>query len=264
VRSFSQDDAHIFCTEEQVETEVRSVVQMILDIYGTFQFSDLVVELSTRPEKSLGTAELWEKAEGALHQALSNHGLPYEVNPGDGAFYGPKIDFQVKDILGRSWQLGTVQLDYQMPSRFGLEYVESDGSEQTPVLIHRAMLGSLERFLGILLEHTGGALPVWLAPVQAVVLPVSGKFADYGQSLTRRLREAGLRVELDERNEKLGYRIREAQGQKIPYMLVVGKREREADTAAMRLRTGEDLGALAPAEIIERIRDRNRSRSLEL
>ena len=264
VRSFSQDDAHIFCTEEQVESEVRSVVQMILDIYGTFQFTDLVVELSTRPEKSLGTTELWEKAESALHQALGNHGLQYEVNPGDGAFYGPKIDFQVKDILGRSWQLGTVQLDYQMPFRFGLQYVDSDGSEKTPVLIHRAMLGSLERFLGILIEHTGGAFPVWLAPTQAVVLPVSNKFAEYGSLFARRLQDAGVRAELDDRNEKLGYRIREAQANKIPYMLVVGKREQEAETAALRLRTGEDLGALSGAEIIKRIQDQDRGRTLAL
>ncbi len=242
VRSFAQDDAHVFCTEAQIEQEVVSMVEMILDIYRTFAFEDLLIELSTRPAKSLGTAELWERAERALATALDNRGIAYQVNPGEGAFYGPKVDFQVSDALGRQWQLGTVQLDYQLPERFDLTYVGEDGAEHRPVMIHRAMLGSLERFIGILIEHTGGAFPLWLAPVQAVVLPVSEKFRDYGERARRELAAAGLRVELDDRNQKLGYRIREAQLRKVPCMLVAGAREEEAGQLAVRLRSGEDLG----------------------
>jgi threonyl-tRNA synthetase len=256
VRSFAQDDAHIFCTESQVEDEVIAAVETILDLYRDFRFRDVVIEISTRPAKSLGTAEMWAKAEAALKAALDRHGIAYQVNEGEGAFYGPKIDFQVSDALGRQWQLGTVQLDYQMPERFGLAYVGADGAEHRPVMIHRAMLGSIERFLGILIEHTAGAFPPWLAPVQAVVLPVSEKFLAYAGEVHARLQEAGLRAELDTRDEKLGFKIREAQLQKVPYMLVVGAREEEQGTVSVRLRTEEDLGVMAVEELVERVRDK--------
>ncbi|MEA2603083.1 MAG: threonyl-tRNA synthetase [Acidobacteriota bacterium] len=264
VRSFSQDDAHIFCTEEQIEPEVLAVTEMILEVYRTFGFDGARIELSTRPPKRIGSDELWDQAEASLARALDNRGIAYQVNPGDGAFYGPKIDFHVQDALGRSWQLGTVQLDYQMPQRFGLKYVAADGAEHQPVMIHRAMLGSVERFLAILIEQTGGAFPLWLAPVQAVVLPVSEKFAEYGETVRAALAAAGVRVELDARNEKLGYKIREAQVQKVPYMLVVGAREQEDATVAVRRRAGEDLGALSMDAFLARVKDLTASRSREL
>ncbi len=264
VRTFSQDDAHIFCTDEQIEREVVDAVDLILGLYDVFGFESVEIELSTRPEKSLGADELWERAEAALRTALTNHGVEFATNPGEGAFYGPKVDFQVSDALGRQWQLGTVQLDYQLPERFDLTYVGADGAEHRPAMIHRAMLGSIERFLAILIEHTGGAFPVWLAPVQAVVLPVSEKFAAYAGRVRDRLDEVGLRVELDDRAEKLGYRIREAQVQKVPYMLVVGAREQEAGEVALRLRTGEDLGGQKLETVVGRIRERAAERSREL
>jgi threonyl-tRNA synthetase len=264
VRSFSQDDAHVFCTEEQVEEVVLAAAGMILEIYGTFGFEDVRIELSTRPEKRIGSDELWDRAEGALARALDHQGMAYQVNPGDGAFYGPKIDFHVRDSIGRSWQLGTVQLDYQLPRRFDLKYVGADGGEHVPVMIHRAMLGSIERFMAILIEQTAGAFPLWLAPVQAVVLPISEKFADYGEAVRRALSAGGVRVELDARNEKLGYRIREAQLQKVPYMLVVGAREAEEGTVSVRRRAGEDLGALSTTDFLARVRGLVSSRSREL
>jgi threonyl-tRNA synthetase len=264
VRSFAQDDAHVFCMEEQVEEVVLAAAGMILEIYRTFGFDDVRIELSTRPEKRIGSDELWDRAEGALASALKSQGMPYQVNPGDGAFYGPKIDFHVRDSIGRSWQLGTVQLDYQLPLRFDLKYVGADGAEHPPVMIHRAMLGSIERFMAILIEQTAGAFPLWLAPVQAVVLPISEKFADYGEAVRRELAAGGVRVELDARNEKLGYRIREAQLQKTPYMLVVGAREAEDGTVSARRRSGEDLGAISTADFLARVRDLTSSRSREL
>lgn len=253
VRSFCQDDAHIFCTEAQVEEEVLSVVAAIRGLYATFGFEDLTIELSTRPAKRLGDEALWDRAEAALADALERAEIAYEVNAGDGAFYGPKIDFQIADVLGRSWQLGTIQLDFQFPERLDLTYVGSDGDEHRPVMIHRAMLGSLERFMGILIEHTSGALPVWLAPVQAVVLPVSEKFAEYAESIGERLRQAGLRVEVDTRGEKLGYRIRESQMRKVPYMLVAGAREESSGTVSVRLRSGEDQGAQEVDQVADAI-----------
>jgi threonyl-tRNA synthetase len=265
VRSFSQDDAHIFCTEDQIGQEVEAVARTIMKIYETFGFQDVKIELSTRPEKSIGTAEQWEHAESTLTAALEAiFGDRYEVNEGDGAFYGPKIDFQVSDALGRWWQLGTIQLDYQMPERFDLSYVGADGEEHRPVMIHRAMLGSIERFLGILIEHTAGVFPLWLAPVQAVVLPLSEKFLGYGRKVRERLAAAGLRAELDTRDEKLGFKIREAQLQKVPYMLVVGGREEENGTVAVRLRTEEDLGAMSVEEFVGRVGERVASRSHQL
>jgi threonyl-tRNA synthetase len=264
VRSFCQDDAHIFCTEEQIEAEVLGATSLILEVYRTFGFEDVQIELSTRPEKRLGSDELWDRAEGGLRAALDKRGLAFHVNPGDGAFYGPKIDFHVHDALGRSWQLGTVQLDYQMPSRFGLTYVGADGAEHQPVMIHRAMLGSLERFLAILIEQTAGAFPLWLAPVQAVVLPVSEKFIDYGEQVRAELAAAGVRTEVDSRNEKLGYKIREAQLQKVPYMLVVGAREQDEKTISVRRRAGEDLGAMPVPAFLERLGTLVAGRSTDL
>ncbi len=269
VRTFCQDDAHTFCTEEQVEAEVLRPVSTILEIYRTFGFDDILIEVSTRPEKSTGSAELWQRAEDSLMGALRSRDLEFEINEGDGAFYGPKIDFQVRDALGRSWQLGTVQLDYQMPERLDLEYTASDGQAHRPVMLHRAMMGSVERFMGILIEHFGGAFPVWLAPAQAVVLPVSDRFLDYGAEVTKKLQDEGARVELDQRSEKLGYKIRDAQARKVPYMLVVGSREQEAGTVSLRLREapeGEsaDQGAVTLEDLAARISERAASKSLDL
>jgi threonyl-tRNA synthetase len=264
VRTFCQDDAHVFLAEEQVEAEVLSLITMILEVYTTLGFDEVGIELSTRPAKSIGSAEVWERAERKLAAALDKRGISYQANPGDGAFYGPKIDFHVHDALGRSWQLGTIQLDYQLPERFGLAYVGADGAEHRPALLHRAMLGSLERFIGVLIEQTAGAFPPWLAPVQATVLPISEKFAGYAAEVRAALAGSGLRVELDDRNEKLGYRIREAQLQKVPYMLVVGAREQAERAVAVRLRSGEDLGAMAIEQLIARVRERVASRSRKL
>lgn len=254
VRTFCQDDAHAFLTEEQIESEVLAITEMILHIYRTFGFEKVEIEISTRPEKRLGSDEMWDQAENALRAALERQNIEYSVNPGDGAFYGPKIDFQVRDAIGRSWQLGTIQLDYQLPARFGLKYVGADGGEHQPVMIHRAMLGSLERFIGILIEHTSAAFPVWLAPVQAVILPVSERFMDYARAVEEQLSAAGIRVDLDQRNEKLGYKIREAQVQKVPYMIVVGAKEEEAKNINVRRRQGEELGALEVDAFIDHAR----------
>jgi threonyl-tRNA synthetase len=248
VRSFAQDDAHVFCTDEQVESEVLRAVDIILGIYRTFAFTEIEIVVGTRPEKRVGEDAQWDVAEAGLKNALDRHGLTYAINEGDGAFYGPKIDFRVRDAIGRAWQLGTVQLDYQLPGRFGLEYVAADGSFRTPVMIHRAMLGSVERFLGILIEHTAGAFPLWLAPVQAVVIPVSEKSADYASRVHALVAGRGVRVELDTSSEKLGYKIRQAQLAKVPYMLVVGEQEQAAGTVAVRTRAGRETKGLgAPA-----------------
>ncbi|QQR75834.1 MAG: threonine--tRNA ligase [Holophagales bacterium] len=261
VRSFAQDDAHVFCTDDQVEDEVLRAVGIIFEIYRTFAFSDVSIGIGTRPEKRVGRDEQWDVAEAGLKRALERQGLPYSINEGDGAFYGPKIDFRVKDAIGRDWQLGTVQLDYQLPGRFGLKYIAADGAEHVPVMIHRAMLGSVERFLGILLEHTAGAFPFWLAPVQAVVLPLSERFLEYGRKVADELVGAGIRAELDGSNEKLGYKVRQAQLQKVPYMLVVGGREEESGAAAVRERSGADLGPRPVAEIAARMREMTLARS---
>jgi threonyl-tRNA synthetase len=233
VRPITQDDAHIFCTGEQVQEEVVQCLRFGFYLYRLFGFEPRL-ELSTRPEKRIGTEEMWDRAEAALAGALQAEGLEYELNPGDGAFYGPKIDLHMTDSIGRSWQLGTVQLDYSMPERFEVTYTGADNAEHRPVMIHRALLGSFERFIGILIEHYGGEFPLWLTPVQAIVLPVSDPFNDYGISVTGALREAGLRVELDDRGESVGRKIREAELRKIPYMLVVGEREAQDGTVAVR------------------------------
>jgi threonyl-tRNA synthetase len=252
VRHFAQDDGHIFCTEEQVREEVRGCLEMAFDTYKLFDF-DVTLELSTRPEQRVGSDEMWDRAEEKLMGVLQDMGLEYELNPGDGAFYGPKIDVHMTDSLGRSWQLGTVQLDYSMPARFELTYTGADNQEHTPVMIHRAMFGSYERFIGIMIEHYAGELPLWLAPVQAIVLPVSERFGDYAASVRDSLRAAELRVELDERNESIGRKIREAELRKIPYMLIVGEREQTDATVSVREHRGGDLGSEPTAEFARRL-----------
>ena len=244
VRQFTQDDAHIYCRPDQLQEELSALLDLVREWYKTFDLQ-ASYKLSTRPGKKLGTEAQWDAAETALHESLKANGLAYEVNPGDGAFYGPKIDIYVQDALGRQWQIATVQVDLTMvPERFALEYIDTDGQPKRPIVIHRAIYGSYERFIGILTEHYAGAFPTWLAPVQARVLPISEKHAAYGRTVWQRLRAAGVRAELDDRNEKLGYRIREAQLQKVPYMLVVGERESQNGTVSLRHRTGEDLGAV--------------------
>jgi len=236
VRHITQDDAHIFCTEEQIQPEIDAMIEFVRDLYALFEVTPHA-ELSTRPEKRLGTDEQWDAAEGALRLALERHGLPYVIAEGEGTFYGPKIDLHMNDVLGRSWQMGTIQLDYQMPIRFGLTYVGADNTEHHPVVIHRALLGSLERFLGILIEHYGGAFPFWLAPVQIRVVPVSDPHRDAAAALAARLREAGYRVELDDRDDTVGKRIRDAELDKVPYTVVYGERESD-DSLAIRERGG--------------------------
>jgi len=244
VRNFTQDDAHIFMTPEQAEDELVGVMQLVDEIYSAFGF-EYKVELSTRPENFMGKIETWDMAEAALESALKRVGKDFKLNPADGAFYGPKIDFHLSDSLGRTWQCGTVQLDFQMPERFELEYVGSDGERHRPVMIHRAILGSLERFIAILTEHCAGAFPLWLAPVQAIVLPLTDRNLDAAKNVYDALNLRGFRMELDARNEKIGYKIRSAQNQKIPYMLVIGDKEQESGTAAVRCRREGDLGAMS-------------------
>ncbi|HEX3608751.1 MAG TPA: threonine--tRNA ligase [Solirubrobacterales bacterium] len=254
VRAFTQDDAHVYCTEEQIADEVADICEAIDELYARFGFEDVRVELSTRPEKSMGSEEQWAKAEAALTEALERQGREYELNPGDGAFYGPKIDFHVTDALGRSWQCGTCQLDFQMPERFELSYVGADDAAHRPVMIHRALLGSMERFAGILIEHYAGRFPVWLAPLQAIVLPVSDKHNEYAAGVAAELRESGVRLEVDERSESVGRKIRDAELGRYPYMLVVGDRELEAGAVAVRSHSDGELGAMAAAELAARVR----------
>jgi threonyl-tRNA synthetase len=244
VRAFTQDDAHIFCTPEQVQEEASSFLELLYSVYRDFGFNEVMVELSTRPEKRIGLEEYWDRAEAALVAALEGAGIDYKLNPGDGAFYGPKIDFSLKDTIGRVWQCGTLQLDFNMPERLGAEYVTEDGSRQTPVMLHRAILGSLERFIGILIENYAGKMPVWLAPVQAVVLNITDRQDERCKEITESLRNQGFRVDLDLRNEKIGFKIRHHTLSRVPYLLVVGDREVEEGTVAVRTRSGEDLGSM--------------------
>jgi len=242
VRAFTQDDAHIYCLPDQIEEELNGVIELVDTLYGAFDF-DYSVELSTKPDKAMGSDELWDRATGALKQAILDNDLDYVVNEGDGAFYGPKIDFNLEDCLGRTWQCGTIQLDFQMPERFDLTYVGEDGEEHRPVMIHRAIFGSLERFIGILIEHYAGAFPTWLAPVQTEIIPITDNHLDYAYQIKEELEEADLRVEVDARQEKVGYKIREAQVQQVPYMLIVGDDEVEAETVSVRHRREGDLGS---------------------
>ena len=252
VRCFTQDDAHIFMTPEQIKDEIKGVVHLINQVYSLFGFK-YHVELSTRPEDSMGSDEDWEMATEGLRSALEELGLPYVVNEGDGAFYGPKIDFHLEDSIGRTWQCGTIQLDFQLPQRFELEYTGADGEKHRPIMIHRVVFGSIERFIGILIEHFAGAFPTWLAPVQVKILPISDKYADYSKEVLDKLTEAGIRAEMDTRSEKIGYKIREAQTQKIPYMLVVGQKEEEEKTVSVRSRFAGDEGASSVESFIESI-----------
>jgi threonyl-tRNA synthetase len=254
VRAFTQDDAHVYCTEEQITGEVASICEAIDELYARFGFEDVRVELSTRPEKSMGSDEQWARAEAALAAALQQQGRDYELHPGDGAFYGPKIDFHVTDALGRSWQCGTCQLDFQMPERFDLYYTDQDDEQRRPVMIHRALLGSMERFAGILIEHYAGRFPVWLAPVQAIVLPISDRHNEYGRSAFAELRDLGVRVAIDDRSESIGKKVRDGSIGRYPYMLVVGDREEKARAVAVRSRAGEELGEMSLAEFADRVR----------
>jgi threonyl-tRNA synthetase len=254
VRGFTQDDAHIFCTEKQIEPEVSSFIDLLRRVYADFGFDEVLVKLSTRPARRVGTDEQWDRAEAALKAALDRKGLDYTVQAGEGAFYGPKIEFSLKDSLGRVWQCGTMQLDFSMPERLGAEYVAEDNTRRVPVMLHRAVLGSFERFIGILIEHYGGALPLWLAPVQVVVMNITEQQAAYAARVAEALRACGLRAEADLRNEKISYKIREHSLQKLPYHAIVGEREMAAEKVAVRTRKGEDLGQLGLADFISKLK----------
>lgn len=254
VRGFTQDDAHIFCTEAQIEAEVADFILMLYKAYGDFGFKDVLVKLSTRPEKRVGSDETWDKAETALANALNKNNLAFDLQPGEGAFYGPKIEFTLKDSLGRLWQCGTIQLDFNLPERLGAEYVAEDNSRQRPVMLHRAIVGSMERFIGILIENYAGAMPLWLAPTQVMVLNISESQSDYVRQVVEKLKKNGIRCEYDLRNEKITYKIREHSMQKMPYLLVAGEREMQAGHLAVRTRSGEDLGAMPIDALIERLK----------
>lgn len=253
VRCFTQDDAHIFCLPSQIEDEIKGVINLVDEVYSRFGFN-FTIELSTRPEDSMGSDELWEMAEGALAKVLKDLGKEYQLNEGDGAFYGPKIDFHIKDCLGRDWQCGTIQLDFQMPERFDLTYIGEDGEKHRPVMLHRVIFGSIERFIGIITEHFAGAFPTWLAPVQVKLLPISDAQVEYSKKVKTEFEKQGLRVELDDRNEKIGYKIREAQLEKVPYMLVIGDKEVEGNKVAVRSRKEGDMGAISVEEFISNIK----------
>ena len=262
VRCFTQDDAHIFMTKEQIKDEIKGVVNLIDSVYKTFGFQ-YHIELSTMPEDHMGAQEDWDNATEALRAAITELGYDYEVNEGDGAFYGPKLDFHLTDCLGRTWQCGTIQLDFQLPERFELEYTGEDGAKHRPIMIHRVVFGSIERFIGILTEHFAGAFPLWLSPVQVKVLPISERHHEYAQKVAAELEAAGLRVEADLRNEKIGYKIREAQLQKTPYMLVVGDKEAETGTVSVRSRKDGDIGAMAVADFAAKAVEQDKSRAMD-
>jgi threonyl-tRNA synthetase len=251
VRGFTQDDAHIFCTDEQIQPEVSQFIDMLHEVYADFGFNEVIYRLSTRPSQRVGTDEDWDRAEEALAEALNAQGLPWEELPGEGAFYGPKIEFSLKDCIGRVWQLGTIQVDFSMPGRLDAQYVAEDGSRKVPVMLHRAVLGSFERFIGILIEHYEGSFPVWLAPRQAVVVNITDKQSDYARQVAARLQKAGFRVETDLRNEKIGFKIRELEMGKVPYVVVVGDKEMASGSVSVRARHGQDLGTLSIEEFLE-------------
>jgi threonyl-tRNA synthetase len=245
VRNFTQDDAHIFCTEDQIQSEVSTFIDLLYKVYADFGFDEVIIKLSTRPEQRVGSDEVWDKAEHALEQALNTKGLPWDLQPGEGAFYGPKIEFSLKDCLGRVWQCGTIQVDFSMPGRLDAYYIAEDGSKQVPVMLHRAILGSMERFIGILIENFAGAFPLWLAPLQAVVMNITDRQAEFVAEIEQNLKKQGIRIKSDLRNEKIGFKIREHTLHRVPYMLVIGDREVEERTVAVRTRTGEDLGSMS-------------------
>ncbi|MDQ7075490.1 MAG: threonine--tRNA ligase [Gammaproteobacteria bacterium] len=254
-RRFTQDDAHVFCTEGQLQAEVADLIDLTYLTYKSFGFDEIEVALSTRPEKRVGADELWDRAEEALQIALDDKGIKWKLQPGEGAFYGPKIEFVLKDCIGRAWQCGTIQVDFSMPGRLGAQYVAEDGSKQVPVMIHRAILGSLERFIGILIEHHAGKLPTWLSPIQLVVMNITDNQADYVKKVEKKLRKCGFKVNVDLRNEKIGFKIREHTLQRVPYLLVVGDREVETHTVAVRARDGQELGSLTVEALTERLKD---------
>ncbi|MBE0619190.1 MAG: threonine--tRNA ligase [Burkholderiales bacterium] len=258
IRAFTQDDGHIFCTEDQILPECVAYTALLQKVYADFGFTDIVYKLATRPEKRVGADDLWDKAESALAESLRASGVPFEMLPGEGAFYGPKIEYHLKDNIGRSWQCGTIQVDFSMPGRLGAEYVAEDNARKVPVMLHRAIVGSMERFIGILVEHYAGAMPLWLAPVQVVVLNISGGQAEYTATVAAELRRAGFRAEADLRNEKITYKIREHSIQKLPYQLIVGEQEKAASKVAVRTRSGEDLGQMTLAEFIQRLQQEAR------
>lgn len=264
VRGFTQDDAHIFCTEDQIESEVTSCIKMVYDIYSTFGFTNIAVKLSTRPENRIGSDEMWDRAEAGLAAALAHNGLEYEIQEGEGAFYGPKIEFALRDSIGREWQCGTVQLDFALPGRLDATYVAEDNSRKTPVMIHRAILGSIERFIGIITEEYAGFFPAWLAPTQAVVMNITDSQADYVQKVAKQLSDVGLRVKTDLRNEKVGFKIREHTLRRLPYMLVCGDKEIAEGKVAVRTRKGADLGTFTVEEFAEILKNQVRSRELKL
>jgi threonyl-tRNA synthetase len=254
VRGFVQDDAHIFCTEDQVQAEAGRFIDLLQKVYADFGFTDILIKLSTRPAKRIGSDEAWDRAEAALAASLDAKGLPWEANPGEGAFYGPKIEFSLKDSIGRVWQCGTLQLDFALPGRLGAEYVAEDNTRKVPVMLHRAVLGSLERFIGILIENHAGAMPLWLSPVQAVVMNISEHQGEYATQLAAKLRAAGIRCDSDLRNEKITYKIREHSVAKVPYLLVVGEKELASGRVAVRARGNRDLGAIGVDEVISLLR----------
>ncbi len=253
VRSFTQDDAHVFCTEDQIQEEVSACINMVFDTYKTFGFEDIDIKLSTRPEQRVGSEEIWDKAELALAKALENNNIAFEYQPGEGAFYGPKIEFTLHDCLGRDWQCGTIQLDFSMPGRLGASYIGEDGERHEPVMIHRAILGSLERFIGILIEEYSGKFPSWLSPTQAVIMNITDKQAPYCEKVVKKLKESGFRAKLDLRNEKIGFKIREHTLKRVPYLLVVGDKEMDAGEIAVRTRSGEDLGKMSVDDFIAKL-----------
>jgi threonyl-tRNA synthetase len=253
VRNFVQDDAHIFCTEDQIQAEVSEFIDLLFAVYKDFGFDDVLVKLSTRPENRVGDDAVWDKAEQALELALNTKQLDWQLQPGEGAFYGPKIEFSLKDCIGRVWQCGTIQVDFSMPGRLGATYVAEDGSKQVPVMLHRAILGSLERFIGILIEQHAGTLPIWLAPVQVVVLNIAGRHDEFAQKVEQALKKQGVRVKIDLRNEKIGFKIREHSMQRVPYLLIIGDKELENQQVTVRTQSGEDLGSFTVNEFVDRV-----------
>ncbi|MFK5947236.1 MAG: threonine--tRNA ligase, partial [Methylococcales bacterium] len=249
VRNFVQDDAHIFCTEDQIQDEVSTFIDLLFEVYKDFGFEDIIIKLSTRPENRVGNDDVWDKSEKALEVALNNKNLAWELQPGEGAFYGPKIEFSLKDCLDRVWQCGTIQVDFSMPSRLDATYIAEDGSKQVPVMLHRAILGSLERFIGILIEQYSGTFPLWLAPVQLTVMNIASRHEEYSKKVRQELEKQGYRAKIDLRNEKIGFKIREHSMQRVPYLLIIGDKELEDQTIAVRSQKGDDLGSLPLADL---------------
>ena len=259
VRGFTQDDAHIICTPEQLDDEVDGVVNFVVELLSLFSFQNVSATLSTRPAKAVGESSQWDRAEVALKEAIERAGLTYDVEEGGGAFYGPKIDFHLTDALGRKWQCSTVQFDFNLPERFDMSYVGEDGESHRPFMVHRALFGSIERFIGILIEHYGGAFPLWLAPIQASIIPIADRHLEHAEVVANKLKQAGIRLTVDTAKERMGNKIRRAQLQKIPYMLIIGDREAEADAASVRTRSGEDLGEIVVDDLVEKLTTEIRS-----